>query len=224
MNLERAHDHFGLAAHARVVESGAPPDHRFRRDAGQRAQDCGGGRAVRDTHLADADKRRAAVGQLACNLDSDVERSRRFVRRHRRAVEEVARACGDAPIRHARQRFRAGIDLDAHVDDLERVAEAASQHADRSAAGGDVAKHLGRDRLRKCADAFIRDAMIGDENRNGAASRFDRFVMADSSVPPHEFLETAEAAGRLGQRIQPRIGSPRRLVVERKNRSNSLFE
>ena len=104
----------------------------------------------------------------------------------------------DATISHARERLRAGIDLDPDVNHLERVAEASREHADCRAAACDVAQHLGRDGLGKRADAFVGNAVIGNEDRDCAASGLYGFVMANCRVPAHEFLEIAEAARRLG--------------------------
>src|SRR5208337_162601 len=54
MNLERARDHLDFAPDAGVVEAGATPHYRAWLYRGQRAENRGGGRAVRDAHLADA--------------------------------------------------------------------------------------------------------------------------------------------------------------------------
>ncbi len=102
--------------------------------AGERGQECGGGRAVRDAHLADADQRRAAIGEIAGDFDSDFECARGLVGRHRGTVEEIAGARADAAIRHAIERLGTGVDFHADIDDFQRIAEAAREHADRGAA------------------------------------------------------------------------------------------
>src|SRR5258708_4882794 len=79
MDLERARDHFDFAADAGIVEAGAAADYRLGWDCGERTEERGGGRAVRDAHLADTDQRRAVACQLACDFDSYFERAHRFV-------------------------------------------------------------------------------------------------------------------------------------------------
>src|ERR1700722_7001830 len=101
METERAGDDLDFAADTGVVEAGAATDDRLGRTCSQRTQERGGGRAVRDAHLADADERRAVAREIAGDVDAHFEGARGFIRGHRGTVEEVAGAGADAAIGHA---------------------------------------------------------------------------------------------------------------------------
>ena len=224
MKLERARDHLSLSAHASIVETGAPANHRIRRDPRDRRQDRRGGCAVRDSHLADADQSRAAASEVVRHFDSNFERPRRFVRRHRGAAREVGGPGADPSIGHACQGRGAGVDLHADVDHLQHVAEAARKHADRGATSRDVSQHLGGHSLRIRADAFVGDPMITDEDRNRAASHMRRAVAPNCSIATHDFLEVAEAPNRLGERVQAFAGDSPGLIVERRNCRDGVLQ
>src|SRR5580658_1887678 len=142
MKFQRTLDDGDLVPETRVVESGAAAYDLSGCDSACRGKYRGGGGAVRDSHLADSDQRRAGLGELARDFDSDLECAPGLPRRHRGVAREIAGAGGDASIGHADERVCAGVDLNADVDDANLVAEAAREHADRGSAAGDIAQHL----------------------------------------------------------------------------------
>src|SRR5260370_26151057 len=72
MTVQRADDHFGLAADARIVETGSPANHRTRRDKPDRGEDRSGCSAVRDSHLADPDQTCAISSEIARSFNSNL--------------------------------------------------------------------------------------------------------------------------------------------------------
>ena len=104
---------------------------------------------------------------------------------------------------------------DAGIDEPQVGSDAAREHRDRGAAGGEGVEHLGGHGLRIRADALLRDAVVGGSYDDQRAHLGDR-AAGDAGEPHGELLEPAEAALGLQQHALARACRMARRLVDRR--------
>ena len=102
--------------------------------------------------------------------------------------------------------FERGID-GAKVDQTQRHALLAGQHADRRAAGDEVAEHLRGHRLRVGGHAFGDHAVVAGEQRQVRLVDGRLFAPLQGGQAHGQRLQRAEGAARFGQLRLARQGS-----------------
>ena len=187
-------DETSLAGHALGVEPGAGAGQIAGRPIQQGAGDRGGGRGIRNAHLAADEQIGTGFPGPVHGFPALVQGLFALAFGHGRFVGEVAGAGSDAPVEHARQRTRRMGR--AHVHHLEGGTQLPGQHRNGGATPGEVAHHLGGDRLGKGRDPFASHAVIPGEDH-------------DPDRLQHRLLAPLQGRHVHGQGLQPPQGTGR---------------
>ncbi len=224
MQRERPLDNIDLVLPPRVIKAGATPSQARGRNSARGCNHGGCRGAVCDAHLTNADQRHASSREIVRDFNTDFDCALCFVARHRGVLQKISRAGTDATVGHARKWIGGGVGFDANIDNAKFVARAPREDTDRGASTRDVAQHFEGDGLGKRADTFIGDSMIGHKNRERARPLGRGTVTADCRITPDHLFQLPEAAGRLSQRVQMRIGNFGSVTVDRANRREGFFQ
>ena len=166
------------------------------REAAERCGDAGGGRRVRDAHLAGQEAVVALRGDGVGELDACLDGLPRLPRRHGGALRHVARAGRDAVLAHEAG-DALGICRDAHVDDEQVRARVCGEGIRRRALRDEVVRrHLHRRLWRVGADALRRDAVVSAADDRTFFQLRGIGLARGAEVPQHERVERARVLFR----------------------------
>ena len=133
-----------------------------------------------------------------------VQGARKLMFAHRRLAGEVRRAGAESIALYTVE--RAGIIYRSEIDDFERGAECARQHADSGPAAREVAYHLAGHRLRKRRHAFGGHAVVARKHRDVHALHLRLRRALERGETDGERLEPAERARRFREYPLARLG------------------
>ncbi len=172
MKGERTADNVDFARDAQVVEAGASAGGFRWIEAGEGAEESGGGGGVANSHFPCAEsfgvrgvRKTGFDGLLGLGAG------------HGGFAGEIA-----------------GRMADAHVDDDGFDIRVAAEDVNRRAAGAEIRGHLPGDFRWIRADAFFDHAVVGAENHHRFAADFRRFGGLNQAELQRQILESAEAA------------------------------